>query len=269
MNRGGHMEKVVVGIIGADSYHTVALVEQFLEMENVRIAFVDTIIRGNLAMSATRQERFEKILSGKVPLKKIDLKSHEGVDMYLVLNVDSSCHLEVLNSLKHYDKPIYIDKPIFQDLESFKQVESQVMSSSGLRFADFMKDVVIEDSIVIEAPLSYMEGIDGYFWYGIHMVEMLETISKSNIEIQSVTKTDYGELVSGVSAGIEFELRGHYDNINFSVICANGRHELSSYEHLYHSLALAILNINQWLPLDRTKNVIEAVIEINKKKSKL
>lgn len=252
------MKKIQLGIIGCDSYHTVTLVEQYLKMDGVEIVFVDNTIRGNMNMSLKRQARFEHALKDRVKLEKIDLNNHQAVDLYLILNVDSSEHLNTIKALTQYNKPIFVDKPIFSNMESFDEVKANIMSSSALRFASFMKDVVLSNPIIIEAPIEFVEEVEGYFWYGIHMLEMLQTLSKSSISIESFEDN----IVRGTSGAYDFELRGLSES-NFKVLTESGVYELESYEDLYHSLAMAILDTQSWQTLDNTKMVIEAVLSIN------
>lgn len=263
------MEILKVGIIGADSYHCVALVEQYLKMEHVQVTFVDTTIRGHLDMSLERQERFLNMLRGKVVLEEIDLQNHMTVDLYIVLNTDSSTHLSTIMALSKYQVPIFVDKPIFTDLSSFNQVTGTVMSSSGLRFVDMVRDITCANHIDIEAPLFYVDGVDGYFWYGIHMVEILESLTNASMSIDSIEVEEDGEVIKGHSGEHTFRLHGKYSDVNFKISTGNETRELLSYDHLYYSLAKSILDVDTWPSLSRTKRVIETVIEINHKKSKL
>lgn len=263
------MERIRLGLIGADSFHCVALVDQYLKMVHVDIVFLDTTIRGDMNMTHKRQPRFMKMLEGKVPLKSIDLNDHEPVDMYLILNVDSKTHLSTLQTLQQYKKPIFVDKPMFTDLKSFDQIEGTIMSSSALRFADFLKEMTLDGDIHIEAPLFFVDEVQDYFWYGIHMVEMLETLTDAPIDIESIEFIENGECVTGLSNGHRFKLVGLYEEVNFKVTVGSQVYELESYDHLYKNLALAILDVTSWPNIERCKRVIQTVLTINHKKSKL
>lgn len=252
-----------LGIIGADSFHTVALVNQYLKMEAVEIVFVDSTLRGTMKMSGQRQKRFETMLEGKIDLRPIDLYHHEDVDLYLVLNVDSKTHLKTIQILKQYKKPIFVDKPIFTNLDDFDSLSGKIMSSSGLRFTQFIKDVPLQEVIKIEGPLEYVDEVEGYFWYGIHLVEMLQTLTHDTIAIDSVAVFDTYEMVCGSSGAHRFEIIGHYEPSNFKVKVEDVVFELSSYDHLYERLAKAILDVDAWISLEDTKHVIEAILAIN------
>ncbi len=257
------MEKIKIGIIGSDSFHTVALVKQYQNMSNVDIVFVDKTIRGNMKMSLDRQPRFESMLEESVTLREVDLSNHEMVDIYLVLNVDSSTHLNTIKELEKYNKPIFVDKPIFTNISDFSKISGKVMSSSGLRFTDFIKEVDVADNILIEGPLFYVDEVESYFWYGIHMVEMLQAITNDVIQIDSVKSYEKYEIVTGKSGTHSFKIKGYYDDTNFKVSVKDKSFELSSYDHLYSSLAKAILATDSWVSLDETKKVIQAILDIN------
>lgn len=252
--------KMRIGIIGCDSFHAPILLKQFQDKLNVDVAFVDITLRSTLDVSKKRQVRFESMIEDKTLLKFIDLDDHEAVDLYCILNMDASQHLETIQALAAKHKPIFVDKPIFNNIQDFDAIKGMnIMSSSGLRYCDFIKDVKLDNHILIEGPLSFMEGVEGYFWYGIHLVEMLHTLTSSAIHLESVQVFEDKEVVRGKSGDYSFELIGYYDEAtNFSI---NKNYKLSSYDDLYYSLAHAIVNFKE--NMESAKTVITTVESIN------
>lgn len=260
--------KIKIGIIGCDSFHTPAFIEQFLKRDDCDVVWVDKTIRSTLDFSIQRQERLETLVDSRISLELIDLNNHESVDVYCILNVDASQHLGVIEQIKAYGKPIFVDKPIFHDLLSFEHVQTlPILSCSGFRFCDFVKEAKGARNVKIVGPLSFVEGIEGYFWYGIHHIEMLHTITGSPINIESFEITDRGHILKGKSGNTTFEIFGQtVDDIMFSVEYDGNYAELESYDTLYKSLTNAILEFSKHpsYNLEHTKEVIQTIININK-----
>lgn len=265
-------KKIKIGMIGCDTFHTPVLLEQFQNHLDVEVVWVDKTYRTSLEASYQRQPRFEAMIDGKVNLVELDLKNHEPVDFYCILTLDASLHLEIINTLSVYQKPIFVDKPIFYNLEDFNQLKTKkIMSSSGLRFCDFVKEVKASEPIFIEGPLSFVEDIEGYFFYGIHLVEMLQTITKAPIKVESVFIDEKYELIKGQSGEFNFELKGiKVGDPAFCIRNGDKYYELSSYDHLYNSLAKAIIEYDyeQDILLRTSKIVIETILEMNKLRKK-
>lgn len=259
--------KIRIGIIGCDSFHTPAFINQFIKRDDCEVAWVDKTLRSSLEFSANRQQRLETLVDKSIKMEIIDLQNHEEVDLYCVLNVDASKHMGVIEQIRIFDKPIFVDKPIFHDLLSFEHINSlPILSCSGFRFCKFLNEAKQSNNIKIVGPLSFVDGIDGYFWYGIHHIEMLHTITNSPIQIDSLEITETGHILKGNSGNKTFEIFGQtVDDIMFSVEYDGKKSTLDSYDTLYESLTDAIIDFskNPYYSLDKTKEVIKTLININ------
>lgn len=259
--------KIRIGIIGCDSFHTPAFINQFIKRDDCEVVWVDKTLRSSLEFSANRQERLETLVDTSIKMETIDLQNHEEVDLYCVLNVDASKHMGVIEQIRIFDKPIFVDKPIFHDLLSFEHVYSlPILSCSGFRFCEFLDNAKEAKHIKIIGPLSFVEGIQGYFWYGIHHVEMLHTISGSPINIESLEISDNGHTIKGNTGDKTFEIFGQtVDDIMFSVEYDGIISTLDSYDTLYESLTNGIIEFSKtpYNSLDNTKEVIKTLIKIN------
>jgi len=113
----------------------------------------------------------------------------EQSDCILVESVDGRAHLEQVRRLAKFHKPIFVDKPLCLSsadasaiVELSKQYQTPIMSSSALRFAEpLRKALSIKDKgEIIGAdcfgPMEMVKAQPGYFWYGIHTIEMLYAI---------------------------------------------------------------------------------------------
>src|SRR5262249_127772 len=118
----------------------------------------------------------------------------EQVDAILIESVDGRRHLpelkEVVAARGGGQKPIFVDKPFAASLADAKEMvrlirENQVrcFSSSSLRFEPNLKKFLEEkcgwgsvEGCDVYSPASLEKTNPGFFWYGIHGVEMLYTI---------------------------------------------------------------------------------------------
>lgn len=129
----------------------------------------------------------------------------EKLDGILLTAVDGSTHLEWIRKLAPYQIPIFIDKPITFSSEDLREIRElaetyqvPLMSSSSLRFAESfidLKEAMKEPEMAyIYGPLPMQEGIPGYFWYGIHMVEMAVALMGTDIKHVQVDHYETYEL---------------------------------------------------------------------------
>jgi predicted dehydrogenase len=130
----------------------------------------------------------EEVRSYGVEIVETLEEAAEGMDAILLESVDGGTHLEQLRRLIVYKKPIFIDKPFSlssagadEMAELAKTYGTAIMSTSALRFSEGLSNVISQSDKgeIIGAdcfgPMDFQEG-QGYFWYGIHAVEMLFTI---------------------------------------------------------------------------------------------
>jgi predicted dehydrogenase len=112
----------------------------------------------------------------------------DQTDAILLESVDGGTHLEQFRRLAGYKKPVFIDKPFSlssadaDEMDGLSKMHgTPVMSASALRFAEGLRQVLTrsDKGEVIGAdcfgPMEHQGG-QGYFWYGIHAVEMLFAI---------------------------------------------------------------------------------------------
>lgn len=108
------------------------------------------------------------------------------VDAVMLEAVDGRTHLSLFRAIAPYCKRVFIDKPLAvtsgdarEIVKLAKQYQVTVMSSSSLRYAQGLQDELArggEEEIIgvdCAGPLPLQPTQPGYFWYGIHMAEML------------------------------------------------------------------------------------------------
>jgi predicted dehydrogenase len=163
-----------------------------------------------IEMSVSRIGRItEEVRNHGVEIVDTLEEAVEGTDAVLLESVDGSTHLEQLRKLIVYRKPIFIDKPFSLSSSDAGEMaalaaaySTPIMSSSALRFSDGLQRVLSmqDKGAIIGAdcfgPMDMMAG-QGYFWYGIHAVEMLFAILGEGAEAVTTTWSDEHDIIVG------------------------------------------------------------------------
>jgi predicted dehydrogenase len=110
----------------------------------------------------------------------------EACDAILLESVDGRVHLEQFKAIAASGKPVFVDKPLTVSAAEAQEIADiaeanriPVMSSSALRYAEGMKAALAQEALgdIIGAdtfgPMALQPTQPGYFWYGIHSIEML------------------------------------------------------------------------------------------------
>ena len=119
---------------------------------------------------------------------------------------------------------MFIDKPLALSVkeaeELFALAEEHnipVMSSSSLRYADSFR-VIIENekdeisSIYVHGPLPMQPLMPGYFWYGIHMIEMvIAAMGPGAKNVTVKTSKEHETVIVEWEGGRHAIIRGEYD----------------------------------------------------------
>lgn len=200
-----------IGIFGSDTTHTPAFYKILKQRDDVEVVWIATEAFGDLEISQSRYPIIiEELKKLDAPLSRdVDL---EAVDAFFVLNCDAHYHWEIVSRILRYQKPIYIDKPISYGLSELKRYQSHpqvpIMSLSALACSYFVRKaqkVQHDTKIKIEAPLSFVDGIPSYYWYGIHAIEMMIALDPT-AQIQTINFHSQSETAYAKGEGYEFEL---------------------------------------------------------------
>jgi len=135
----------------------------------------------------------------------------ESCDAILLESVDGRVHLEQFRKIAPFGKPVFIDKPfavsISDAVEIVKLAEQYavpIMSCSALRYAEGLKQAILDGQKgeIIGAdtygPMALQPTQPGYFWYGIHSVEMLYAILGNGCISVSVTTAEDHDIITGL-----------------------------------------------------------------------
>jgi len=183
-----------IGMIGLDTSHVV----QFANLLNdasdphhvpggcVVAAFPDG--SPHFSLSAGRLEKFTDELRAKHQIRMADSIEDLPLDLDAILleSVDGSQHLAQFRRIADRRVPVFVDKPLASSLEDAREIVRiaaecavPLMSCSALRFAEDFEAALRQcgEQLVtgrdFYGPMAFVDEMPGYFWYGIHSVEML------------------------------------------------------------------------------------------------
>lgn len=107
-------------------------------------------------------------------------------DAFMLESVDGRQHREIFEILAAAGKPVFVDKPFAVSindaramLELAKEKGVRLFSSSALRYAESVVKAKNKGEVLgadLHGPLQIIPEMPGYFWYGIHQVEMLQSL---------------------------------------------------------------------------------------------
>lgn len=207
-----------IGMIGLDTSHVIAFAKLLNDEQNeyhvsggkVTVAFPGG--SPDFALSINRIEGFTKQLQEDFGVKIVDSPEAvaEECDAILLESVDGRVHLEQFRRIVSYGKPVFIDKPLAVSSEHANEIyrlaaehNVPVMSTSSLRYAEALSEVLANESkgSIIAGdtfgPMAFEETQPGYFWYGIHSVEMLFKIMGSGCVDVMTSSTDDHDIIVG------------------------------------------------------------------------
>ncbi|MGZ9587154.1 Gfo/Idh/MocA family protein [Paenibacillus marinisediminis] len=201
-----------LGIVGLDTSHSVAFTELLNNPSNPnhipggQIVIASPGISSSIPVSSTRAEGYMRTLQDDygIPItESLEQVAHES-DAILLTSADGELHEAQLQKLAPYGKPIYIDKPFALSVDvaarmihTANQYHIPLMSSSALRYTDVLVEALNSstdpiDSVDVYGPIPSMDGVPGWFWYGIHSVELMHAVMGAGCSTVQATPTPDG-----------------------------------------------------------------------------
>lgn len=288
------MGDVKIGMIGLDTSHAIAFTRLLNDSSHPfyvgggKIVMAYPVGSSDFELSYSRIGPITKEVE-QYGVQIVDSMEEvaEQCDAILIESVDGRVHLDQVSKICSYKKPIFVDKPFCLNTSDAKnivkiaeQYQTPIMSSSALRFAESLTNALaIKDKgQIIGAdcfgPMEMVETQPGYFWYGIHAIEMLYTIVGSGAKhVQSESNQDFDLIVSEWHDGRFCSVRGNRKgNGEFGAVIhfEKGSHYVSiqsSSKPFYASLLEKILeffNDGQTIvPLHETQEIIRFIEAAN------
>lgn len=189
-----------IGLIGLDTSHSEIFTRLLNDPEapyhitGAQITHVIPTYSEDLPISRERFPDFYEIVTkkyGVTPVEDVE-ELMTAVDAVIIGTVDGRNHLDWFKKVVGYSKPIFIDKPVVMSSEEMQELiglskvqNTPVMSSSSLRFSESVAAVAKNADIqsgYFFGPTPRQAQMPGYFWYGIHLLEMVVTIFGSEVE---------------------------------------------------------------------------------------
>jgi predicted dehydrogenase len=147
----------------------------------------------------------------------------EQTDALLLLTVDGRIHVEQFAAIAPYGKPVFIDKPFALGSEDARIIadlarehDVPLLSCSSVRWAENLT-AAVEDKEGVHligvdcyGPMELQPTQPGFFWYGIHMADMLyRCMGPGCTEVRVTTAEDHDLAVGVWSDGRIGTIRGN------------------------------------------------------------
>lgn len=280
-----------IGLIGLDTSHSEIFTRLLNDSEDAhhvkgaQITHVIPTYSEDLCISRERFPDYYRIITNKygvIPVEDVE-EFMTVVDAVIIGTVDGRNHLEWFKKVVSYSKPVFIDKPIVMNSGEMKELinlskiyNTPVMSSSSLRFSESVVQAKSADiqSGYFFGPTPRQEQMPGYFWYGIHLVEMVVTIFGTEVEKMKVeTYKDCEQIRMTFSNGKHAIIRGENEWHNrFGAILHTKEnvHSLRLWEEEKPYYAGLIEQVVQFfetgvspVPIEETKEIVELLEKIS------
>lgn len=181
-----------LGLIGLDTSHVVKFADILNNDESAYHIPGARIVAGfpggsaDLKASSGRVDGFTKQLKEQfnVSIKNTPEEVAEATDALLITSVDGRVHKNQFEAIAPYRKPVFMDKPFTCCLKEAQAIyelaqayDIPLMSCSVLRYLDVLQEALVADpqveGIDCYSPLELEPTNPGWFWYGIHGIEMM------------------------------------------------------------------------------------------------
>ncbi|MEK5206149.1 Gfo/Idh/MocA family oxidoreductase [Psychrobacillus sp. FSL H8-0510] len=280
-----------IGLIGLDTSHSeifTRLLNDSVDAHHVKGAQITHVIptySEDLRISRERFPNYYRIITnnyGVIPVEDVE-EFMTVVDAVIIGTVDGRNHLEWFKKVVSYSKPVFIDKPIVMNSGEMKELinlskiyNTPVMSSSSLRFSESVVQAKSADiqSGYFFGPTPRQEQMPGYFWYGIHLVEMVVTIFGTEVEKMKVeTYKDCEQIHMTFSNGKHAIIRGEnewHNRFGATLHTKENVHSLRLWEEekpYYAGLIEQVIHFFETgvstVPIEETKEIVGLLEEIS------
>ncbi|MDF2724605.1 MAG: oxidoreductase [Paenibacillus sp.] len=212
-------ETIRIGIIGLDTSHVLSTMKLLHNKEEAWHVPGGTVVAAfpggspDFPASIAKIEPYTQLLSDeyKVAIVESPEQVAERCDAIILHSVDGRVHLPQFRQIARYRKPVFVDKPFAttsvdaHDIFGLaEQHGTTVMSTSSLRYLEALQESLAQTDKgeIIGAdtfgPMSLEPTQPGFFWYGIHSVEMLFTILGEGCRQVTVTTAEHHDVINGL-----------------------------------------------------------------------
>jgi hypothetical protein len=210
------MEDLKLGMVGLDTSHCGAFAELLHNKEGEHHVRGGRIIKAfpggssDFSNSISRVEGFTSKLKDDYGVEIADSVegAAEGADAVFLESVDGRQHLEQFRKLAPFGKPVFIDKPLACSasdaqaiFELSKEYGAPVFSCSAIRYAKGVAELGEGKEVSgcqAFGPAAILPDYPGYFWYGVHSVEVLFSKMGAGCAEVSVKKGGAADAITGL-----------------------------------------------------------------------
>ncbi len=225
------MNTLRLGLIGLDTSHATAftnLLNDPAHEHHVPGARVVAAFPGgspDFPMSIDRVDGLRRELEEKhgVAMVSAIAELKDRCDAILLESVDGRVHAAQFEEVSGWGLPVFIDKPLTVSVADAEKIallaakhRTRVMTSSALRFAVALRAALdaSDDGDVTGGdffgPMALAEQSPGFFWYGIHAVEMLFTVMGADwAEVRAERRGDHDLITARRVDGCIGTVRGN------------------------------------------------------------
>jgi hypothetical protein len=209
------MADLKIGMIGLDTSHVIAFARCFNKKDHAehipgaRVTVAYGKASPDFDLSYNRIEGFTKQLRDELRVKIVDSMEAvaEQVDLLFIMSVDGRVHREQFAQTVKFRRPTFIDKPFTTSLADAKAIfdlagqnDVPVMSCSSLRYALPLTEALADTDPIagcdVFGPMSLVPTLPGLFWYGIHVVEMMNRIMGRGCREVKATVNAHQDLIT-------------------------------------------------------------------------
>ncbi len=188
------MIKKRIGIIGLDTSHVKHLVNALKDNEELQITNVFPHSQQDFEFAyrkITENVRYVKE-SGAVQMCSSIQQVVNSSDVIWIESADARLRLEQCQQVIPSKKPVYLNKPLalsYQEALEIKDLvydyQTPFMCGSALRWTEAVKVARNMDVQSLECfgPIEFQPTQPGYYWYGIHCLEMLQAIVDTKLNV--------------------------------------------------------------------------------------
>ncbi|MCB1103609.1 MAG: Gfo/Idh/MocA family oxidoreductase [Opitutaceae bacterium] len=212
-----------LGLVGLDTSHVIVFSDEFNNpeakhhIEGARVVAAYPGGSPDLPSSIDRVPGYTKDLREKYGVQIMD--SIEAVvaasDAILHTSLDGRTHLEQFKRIAAAGpgKPVFVDKPFALSTAVAKEIFAiaakhgcPIFTSSSLRFTGALTRVVTPETRAtvkgaqFHGPAAFEKTNPGFYWYGIHPVEMLYTTMGTGCRSVRCVGLDHHDIITGIWA---------------------------------------------------------------------
>lgn len=220
-----------LGLVGLDTSHVEAYADVFNNpgsphhIEGFRITHAFAGGSEDFPLSINRVGKFTRNLQEThgVSILESPQAVARSVDAVLLTTTDGRRHPEQFHAIAPERKPTFIDKPFAVSTGAADEIVRtaarhgvRLFSSSNLRFSDVLteaigrRDLGAIVGVDVAGPLPLEATQPGFFWYGIHLAEMLTHVLGPNcLQVQVTSRADHEVLVGEWAGGRLGTMRGN------------------------------------------------------------